>query len=141
MYTNKKEIEDQQWEWTQDTYLLKDRNRIRENEEEGKEQEGERRKIKIKKKEIKKAMKQMAKEKALSIDGISDTIFKKETWKDIWREIKNERDGNDRNVIEDQEEERGIREIEDKLSQRLKEYFNHCISEKEELLHDENKLE
>ena len=28
----------------------------------------------------------MAKDKALSIDGISDTIFKKETWRKVWKE-------------------------------------------------------
>ena len=26
----------------------------------------------------------MAKDKALSVDGISDTIFKKSTWKRMW---------------------------------------------------------
>ena len=31
----------------------------------------------------------MAKDKALNVDGISDTIFKRETWRKIWREENN----------------------------------------------------
>ena len=29
-------------------------------------------------------MNNMAKDKALSVDGISDTIFKKSTWRKLW---------------------------------------------------------
>ena len=36
-------------------------------------------------KEIKIAMRQIAKDKALSVDGISDTIFKQSTWRQMWR--------------------------------------------------------
>ena len=59
----------------------------------------------------------MAKDKALSIDGVSDSIFKKNTWKKIWRESVNRGDQreNVRRQEERKNEERGIKEIERKL--------------------------
>ena len=30
-------------------------------------------------------MREMAKDKALSVDGISDIIFKRSTWRKMWR--------------------------------------------------------
>lgn len=41
-------------------------------------------KILIRQEEVEEAMRKMAKDKAMSVDGISDTIFKKTTWENMW---------------------------------------------------------
>ena len=58
----------------------------------------------------------MAKDKALSVDGISDTIFKKSTWKRMWKSEcrKYEKDPEIK-----EEEEYFLWEVEDKLATQL----------------------
>ena len=55
----------------------------------------------------------MAKDKALSVDGISDTIFKKSTWKRMWRKECRQY-GKDHTIKE--EEDYFLWEVEDKLA-------------------------
>ena len=66
----------------------------------------------------------MAKDKALSIDGISDIIIKKSTWRKMWRKqcLKHNRD-----LSNKEDEDLFIKEVEDKLAKQLQIYYNYCI--------------
>ena len=58
-------------------------------------------------------MKSMAKDKALSVDGISDIIFKTRTWSRMWKK-ECRKHGRDHEIKE--EEEYFLWEVEDKLA-------------------------
>ena len=58
----------------------------------------------------------MAKDKALSVDGISDTIFKKSTWRKLWQ--KHCRD-NGWELEDKNAESMFVWEVEDKLAEQL----------------------
>ena len=75
------------------------------------------------------AMNKIGKNKAPSVDGIMDLIFKREEWNKIklhnWRS--------------DDKEHR--KNIENELAEKMAMYFNHIMEEKDELPYKQNLLE
>ena len=85
----------------------------------------------ITKREIIKALKVMGKNKAQSIDGLTDNIFQESTWSMI-----NFLDNTWEERMNDQRDEELINAVRNKMAVRLAAYLNHTIQNEDKLPFD-----
>ena len=84
-------------------------------------------------------MERIGKDKALSVDGISDIIFKKKTWQQIGIQELDKIIGKQELTITEKKVQES--EIGWKIAKKLQEYYNQKITYNQELMGNHNLLE